>query len=87
MKFNRNHALLALIIIIFVVFCWMDTRAMDTRSAWGRVAINNEVLTDDGHIWVTDTQDFKPGERVVVKFNTQGTDMVEDDVIISMVKE
>lgn len=83
---NRNTILLTLIAVVLIVFCWVDTRSMDTRSAWGIVAINDEVITDDGHVWGITTDGFKPGERVVVKFNSKGTSQAEDDIILSITK-
>ena len=54
------------------------------------VEIENDTVvfeTEDGNVWAVEGNDFQVGDNVTVKFHNNGTDVIEDDVVLRIYAE
>lgn len=58
--------------------------AVSSRTTRGTVVARGTIVTDDGHEWNVDTSGIPRDVRVIVTFNTRGTEDVTDDVIVDI---
>lgn len=74
--------MITLILSIVLNIYFMNATVVDIEN--GNVVV---VETDDGNIWAIDGNGYEIGDKVTVKFNTNGTETVEDDIIIRLYAE
>lgn len=70
--------ILALILNIY----FANAEVIDIEN--GNVVV---VETDDGNVWAIEQNGFEVGDKVTVKFNTNGTENIEDDSIVKLYAE
>ena len=86
MRIIKNIALLAIGAVALTLFVGNRNQNVETRHAPGTVVeegTNTIIRTDDGHEWFVDSG-IKQGSRVSLDFDTRNTEMLEDDIVISI---
>ena len=86
MRIIKNIALLAIGAVALTLFVGNRNQNFETRHATGTVVeegTDTIIRTDDGHEWFVDFR-IRQGTRVSLDFNTRNTEMLEDDIVVSI---
>lgn len=82
---------LVAVIGIIIVIGWVIVVGLDLKkrsfdySARGVMKDSATVITEDGNIWKYDTN-YKKDTKVIIKFHTNGTSSIKDDIITDIKK-
>lgn len=79
---------LALIIMLGIVSCSPIKQERYQNGTY--TAVNSGcgyIVTDDGNVWSYFNRSISSGSSVTVTFSDEGTEEVEDDVIINVVEK
>ena len=86
MKIIKNITLLAIGAVALTLFVGNRNHNVETRHATGTVVeegTNTIIRTDDGHEWLVNSG-IRQGSRVSLDFDTRNTEMLEDDIVVSI---
>lgn len=97
MKSTIKIVILAGAIILFLCFCFLLTKCLNTISVDNLCVLKAEAInidstrkllsfeTEDGNIFqIKDIDDWKVGDKVIIVFDNQKTQDVKDDKIIKV---
>ena len=94
---NKKEKFVDVLVVIFAIaatiaiFTFFAIVGLDLKkrdfdySAKGVMKDSATVITEDGNIWKYDTN-YKKDTKVVVKFHTNGTSSIKDDIITEVKK-